>query len=205
MDALWLCHELQKKGRDWGDGNGINWRKAEAFLSFPDCDYCGIWEFKGAIGGLQSCGKRTLFGCPQRWLCIRFIWLLLQLSVFPCFPLLFTVTTWLPSCPSLLVSIGLRHGFLPFHTVWKVVLRIMGFEKRGSEEASSNSLYFWNAESGIVMCFLCQGRQKMSEQVRVCCWAACQLSPFAVTRHPVWHYSGSLWVVSSPLSFGGAW
>lgn len=89
-----------------------------------------------------------------------------------------------------------------FHTVWKVVLGVMGTTKGGSEVASSNSLYFWNAESGFVMCSLCQGRQKMSEQVRVGCWAACQLSPFAVTRHPVWHYSGSLWVVSSPLSFG---
>lgn len=97
---------------------------------------------------------------------------------------IYRTTLWLSSPPYCVES-----GF-----------RYHGDKKRGSERASSHSLYFWNGESGIVMCFLCQGRQKMSEQVCVCCWTACQLSPFAVTRHPMWHYSGTLRVVSPPYS-----
>lgn len=44
---------------------------------------------------------------------------------------------------------------------------------------------FWDAQSSFVMCFSCQGREKMSEQVLVCCWAAANSAPFSVTRHCV--------------------
>lgn len=163
---------------------------------------CGIWDFKGGIGGLQFCGKSQPSLVAPNYDSVS------DFSVFPLttpcfFPVIYChyVTRLLSVPPHIYRTTS---WFSPPQFCAESNFSYHGDEKRGSEGASSNSSYFWNAESGIVMCFLCQGRQKMSEQVRVCCWAACQLSPFAVTRHPVWHYSGSLWVVSSPLSFGWA-
>lgn len=83
-------------------------------------------------------------------------------------------------------------------TAWKVVLGIMGDKKRLKRTGFVQQPVLKKCrESCVVMCFLCQGRQKMSEQVHVCSWAACQLSPFAVTHQPVSHYGGALWVVSA--------
>lgn len=88
-------------------------------------------------------------------------------------------------------------------TAWKVVLGIMGDKKRLKRTGFVRQPVLKKCrESCVVMCFLCQGRQKMSEQVHVCSWAACQLSPFAVTHQPVSHYGGCCGL--SPLSFGRA-
>lgn len=193
MNALWLCLELQKKGWEGDDRNGINRAEAAAFLFFEDCVYSGIWDFNGGIVFL--------------WCFVKSLWLSLKMTKYQMFLSLFLpviFTALLASCvPSVIYRSMSWLSPLSYYEE-------SGFgyhrdKKRGSEGTSSNCLYFWNAKSGIVMCFLCQGRQKMSEQVCVCCWAACQLSPFAVTRRPMWHYSGSLWVVSSSHSFGGAW
>lgn len=185
---------LNFKGWEGDDRDGINRIEAEIFLFF--------WR----LCLLRNLGFKWSYWCPAV-LCKQLLVVPKYGSVSDVFKSLFLPViychykTRLLSVP--LKSVEVRHSCLPFQV--ESGFRYHEDKKRGSEGASSNGLCFWNAESGIVMCFLCQGRQKMSEQVRVCCWAACQLSPFAVTRRPMWHYSGSLGVLSSSHSFGRTW
>lgn len=122
------------------------------FDIFRLCFLC-IWDLKGGIDDLQSCGKsQPSFVFPQIWLCVRFLYVFPYNSLF--FPVIYChyVTCLLPVPPHIHRTTS---WFSPPLYCVESSFRYHGDEKRGSEEALSNSLYLRNAESHVLSCVFC--------------------------------------------------
>lgn len=183
---MWLDRELQKKEWVGGDRNWTN-REAAALLSF----LCLVWIFgfygryrRPAILWKESAiadGGQWSFGRPRVWL--------------RCFCLsLLSVSGSHPVCSSLRL------------TSWFQKCVESGFRYHGDEGRGSEGGCTFEMRRVALSCVFCV---KVDRKCQNRCASAAELlansAPFAVTRHPVWHYSGSPWVVRSPHSFGGAW
>lgn len=95
--------------------------------------------------------------------------------------------------------------FLRPHSVEKVVWVIMGMRK-GEVKGLRQTPSTFEMQRAALSCVFCvkDGRKCQNR-----CPSAAELlansAPFAVTRHPEWHYRGSLWDDSSSVGPGETW